>query len=93
MTQGTVKSTQEAIDAITRMNNALVGGLLDAITSFVNDGNSLNPEIFAGPRADAFYAQWETTGPSLTQAKADLQALVDEISNANADIQTAGGNA
>ena len=50
MTQGVVKSTTEAIQAIDNMKRTINGGLLDSISTFVSHGDSLNPENFAVDR-------------------------------------------
>ena len=93
MATGTVKSTQEAIDAITRMKTAIDTGLVDAITQFKADGDSLNPEIFDGGRAAAFYGEWPNVTAALDKAIEMVNGITQEIQNANADIQMAGGNA
>jgi uncharacterized protein YukE len=92
MAQGTVKSTQEAIEAIQRMTNTLQGGLVDALNQFKADGDSLNIENFDGARAAAFYSEWPDTKTALATAVERLTAITDEIMSANQDIQAAGGN-
>lgn len=92
MAAGTVKSTQEAIDAIQRMKTAIDTGLVDAITQFKTDGDSLNPENFDGGRAAAFYSEWPNVTAALDKAIDMVNGITEEVRNANSDIQMAGGN-
>ena len=92
MTQGVVKSTSEAIETITSMKNTINGGLIDAITTLVNHGNSLNTEIFDGPLAAQFYAEWPDTRTALNDAVTRLNMMSDDVMQVNTNIQAAGGN-
>ena len=92
MTQGVVKSTTEAIQAIDNMKRTINGGLLDSISTFVSHGDSLNPENFAGAKADQFYSEWPDTKAALSSALERLGMMSDDIMTVNTNIQTAGGN-
>jgi hypothetical protein len=92
MGQGVVKSTPEALTAIGNMKNTISGGLLDSITTFISNGDSLNPENFAGAKADQFYGEWPDTKAALNSALERLGMMSDDIMTVNTNIQTAGGN-
>lgn len=92
MSEGVVKSTPEAIEAIGRMQAAINGGLIDAISTIIREGNVLNPENFAGTKADAFYSEWPDTRSALTTAHERLMMMADDVMTVNTNIQTAGGN-
>jgi hypothetical protein len=93
MAHAVVKSTPEAITAIDNMKRTINGGLLDAITSFVSYGDSLNAENFSGGSADQFYLEWPDTKAALQTAVERLTMMSDDIMTVNTNIQTAGGNA
>lgn len=92
MTSGTVKSTQEALDAIQQMKSILNGGLADSINQFVTQGNILNPDNFDGAHAAGFYAEWPGTQTALQNAITSLNEISDNIMTVNTNIQGAGGN-
>lgn len=88
----TVKSTQEAIDAITQMQTIIGGGLLEALTSLKVQGDILNPANWDGPKAATFYENWPTTKTALDTLITELGELGTTIMTVNTDIQAAGGN-
>jgi hypothetical protein len=92
MSQGVVKSSPEALEAIRNMQNTINGGLLDAITTLIGYGDSLNLENFAGAKADEFYSEWPTTKTALSNAKTALDEMSNDIMTINTNIQSAGGN-
>jgi Proteins of 100 residues with WXG len=92
MSQGVVKSSPEALEAIRQMQNTINGGLMDAITTLMRYGDSLNLENFAGTKADEFYSEWPTTKTALTNAKTALEGMSNDIMSVNTNIQVAGGN-
>ena len=89
-----VLSTQEALDAISRLQATLNGGLIDAISAFINDGDFLTPEVWDGPHANAFRENWNAGGvrQALVAAKDELPTIVEHINSVNTAIQEAGGN-
>jgi uncharacterized protein YukE len=92
MGQGVVKSTAEAITAITNMKNTINGGLLENITSFIAYGDSLNADNFAGAKADEFYSEWPQTKTALNTAVERLNEMSNDVLTVNTNIQGAGGN-
>lgn len=92
MSDGTVKSTDAAKEAIGKMQAAINGGLMDAITTIVTQGNTLDPELWAGPKADEFYSEWPETRTALDTAHQRLEMMANDIMTVNTNIQTAGGN-
>lgn len=92
MSQGVVKSSPEALEAIRQMQNTINGGLMDAVTSLMRYGDSLNLDNFAGSKADEFYSEWPNTKTALTNAKSALENMSNDIMTVNTNIQTAGGN-
>jgi hypothetical protein len=89
-----VLSTQEALDAISRMQATLNGGLIDALTAFVRDGDLLTPDAWDGPHANSFRENWTAGGvrQALENAKNELPTIVEAINSVNVAIQEAGGN-
>lgn len=92
MGQGVVKSTSEAITAITNMKNTINGGLTENISSFIAYGDSLNADNFAGAKADEFYSEWPDTKAALNTAIERLNGMSDDVLMVNNNIQGAGGN-
>jgi len=93
MPTGTVKSTQEAIDAIQRMLNQINGGLTDAISQFKSDGEIVNnPEMYEGTAAAGFRSEWPGVKGALDTAIRELNELADNVRAVNSNIQSAGGN-
>jgi hypothetical protein len=92
MGQGVVKSTPDAISAIDSMKRTIAAGLLESIETFISFGDSLNPENFAGSKADQFYGEWPDTKRSLQAAVERLTLMSDDIMTVNTNIQVAGGN-
>lgn len=88
----TVKSTQEAIDAITQMQNIIGGGLLEALTSLKVQGDILDPSIWDGPKAATFYENWPTTKTALDTLITELGEVSTNLMSVNTAIQQAGGN-
>jgi hypothetical protein len=89
-----VRSTTESLEAIGRMQATLNGGLIDALIAFINDGDILSPDLWAGPHADAFRSNWNEGGvrAALVSAKDELPTIVEHINSVNVAIQEAGGN-
>jgi uncharacterized protein YukE len=92
MSQGVVKSSPDALEAIQNMQNTINGGLMDAITTLIGYGDSLNLDNFAGAKADEFYSEWPSTKNALTSAKTALEGMSNDIMTINTNIQAAGGN-
>lgn len=92
MGQGVVKSTPEALSAISSMKNTISGGLLENINTFISYADSLNTENFAGAKADQFYAEWPETKIALNTALERLGLMSDDVLTVNTNIQSAGGN-
>lgn len=93
MPTGTVKSTQEAIDAIQRMMNAINGGLTDAISQFKTDGEIVNdPDKYEGTAAAGFRSEWPGVKTALDTTITKLNELADNVMAVNSNIQEAGGN-
>lgn len=87
-----VKSTPEAIDAITRMRTVIEGGLLDQITALNAEAQVLSdPNHWAGPRADEFKGLWPDTHRHLETVRHDLHRLNDQLRTIQQNIQHAGG--
>jgi hypothetical protein len=93
MSTGDVTSKPEAIEAIDKMKTTINGGLLDSITTLITNGDLLNPENFAGTKADEFYTEWPDTKAALRTAHERLGMMSNDIMTVNTNIQAAGGNA
>ena len=88
MTQGVVKSTTEAIQAIDNMKKTINGGLLGQHQHVRESWRQPQPENFAGGSAEAFYAEWPDTKRGLQTAIERLTMMSDDIMTVNTNIQT-----
>ncbi len=86
-----VKSTPEAIEAITRMRAVLDTGLAQQLQALDGAGVVLvEPNNWAGPKADQFRTMWPETSGQLKTAREALVALNDQLRAVQQNIQTAG---
>lgn len=86
-----VKSTPEAIDAITRMRSIVDSGLVQQIQSLNGEGARLmDANNWAGPKADEFRQVWPDTHRHLQAVREDLVRLSEQLRAIQQNIQTAG---
>lgn len=89
-----VKSTPEAIDAITSMRSIIEGVLASGFDQLVNKGDTAgNPNNWDGPLAEQFRNMWSVTTADLRKLRTDLGELQQYIAKVQANIQAAGGAA
>ncbi len=87
-----VKSTPEAIDAIGRMRAVIDSGLVQQIQLLNGEGGKLmDPNNWAGPKADEFKQLWPDTHRHLQAVREDLLRLNEQLRSIQQNIQTAGG--
>lgn len=87
-----IKSTPQAIDAITTMQAIINGGLTDQVQSLANAGDTAgDPGNWDGPLAEQFRQVWTDTKGNLNRVLADLGALRERLQVVQTNIQTAGG--
>jgi len=89
---GTVKTTQQAVDAITKMKAIIDGGLVEQITSLHREGTTLSqPENWDGSLAARFRGDWEQMHGTLEKVRTQLAELQTQIDGINKNIREAGG--
>lgn len=90
-----VLSTQQAKDAISKIQNIVNGGLSDQITALNNEGLTLSdPNVWDGPLAERFRSStWPETKSALDKAKNELEELRAQLDAISQNIMTAGGGA
>ena len=86
-----VKSTPEAIEAITRMRAVVDGGLVEQIQALHGEGGRLmDTTNWAGPKADEFRQVWPDTHRHLQTVREDLVRLSEQLRTIQQNIQAAG---
>ncbi|MPY93894.1 MAG: pyrophosphorylase [Acidimicrobiia bacterium] len=86
-----VKSTPEAIEAITRMRSVVDSGLVQQIQALNGEGARLmDTNNWAGPKADEFRQVWPDTHRHLQTVREDLVRLSEQLRAIQQNIQTAG---
>lgn len=86
-----VKSTPEAIDSISRMRAVIDSGLVEQLRALDTEGVLLmEPNHWAGPKADQFRQLWPDTRGHLQAARQALVELNDQLRIVQQNIQTAG---
>jgi hypothetical protein len=90
-----VLSSNEAQQAIGRMQQLINSGLMDQIAALNNEGTVLSdPNVWDGRLATEFRNQvWPDAKRALDTVHAQLVELRNRTEKINADIMTAGGNA
>jgi uncharacterized protein YukE len=90
-----VLSTDEAKQAINRMQTIINGNLSQEINSLAREGQILSdPNNWDGMLAQQFRdGVWPQTKAALDRAVAELEELRQQISKINTDIMMAGGSA
>lgn len=90
-----VLSSQEAKDAIMRIEQIISGGLTEQITALDQQGKILsNPNVWDGPLAIAFRdSTWPETKSALDKAKQELEELRSQLAQISTNIFQAGGGA
>lgn len=87
-----VKSTPEAINALGVMSTIINGGLSGELDRLGGQGAVLeDPMHWDGPLAARFRAEWPTTKAHLARMVADLEALRQQLTTIQGNIQAAGG--
>ncbi|MEM4202905.1 MAG: hypothetical protein QXS54_02430 [Candidatus Methanomethylicaceae archaeon] len=91
---GRVVSTQEALQAIDRMQQIINGGLVEQIEALNREGQRLSdPNVWDGRHAIEFRSQWPQTYQALMRAKNELEQVRANLQTVNRNIMAAGGNA
>ena len=89
---GTVKTTQQAVDAITKMKAIIDGGLVDQISALHREGTTLSqPVNWDGSLATRFRSDWEQMHGTLEKMRSQLTELQSQIDGINRNIREAGG--
>lgn len=89
-----VVSTQEALQAIDRMQQIINGGLVEQIEALNREGQRLSdPNVWDGRHAIEFRSQWPQTYQALMRAKNELEQVRANLQTVNRNIMAAGGNA
>ncbi len=90
---GRVLSSEQARQAIQKMQQLINGPLAEQIDALNREGQTLSdPSVWDGNRAQEFRNDWPQMHQTLTQAKQSLEDLRARIDAINRDIMTAGGN-
>ncbi|HZM40579.1 MAG TPA: hypothetical protein VFB94_15750 [Acidimicrobiales bacterium] len=92
MVTGNVRSSELSVTTAATMASTVEGSLNQAITDFIAQGDTLQPDNFDGPSAHLFYGEWPQYKTTLTTAVAQLADLAADLKLINAEIQAAGGN-
>jgi uncharacterized protein YukE len=88
----TIKSTPQAIEAISRMRGVINGGLLDQVTALKREGDILSDVAnWDGPLARQFTDSWPQTHATLLSMRDQLEKLNIELERVQQNIQAAGG--
>ena len=89
-----VLSTDEAKQAVTKMQQIINGPLLDQITALNKEGQTLSrPDVWDGQLAQQFRSNWPQTHNNLKNVQTQLEELRKAVDTINRDIMSAGGNA
>jgi uncharacterized protein YukE len=88
-----VLSTNQAKDAIKKMQRIINSGLVEQITQLNNEGQTLSDRnVWDGKLAEDFRGRWPDIHNALNKAKNDLSDLSKDLEKIAANIMTAGGN-
>ena len=87
-----IRSTDLSVSTAAAMANTVDTSLAQAISDFVAQGETLQPDNFNGPHANNFYNEWPEYKTTLNTAVTQLRDLSSDLKRINADIQAAGGN-
>lgn len=88
----TIKSTPQAIEAISRMRAVITGGLLDQLSLLNQEGGVLSDTgNWDGPLARQFTSTWPATHTHLMHTQQELVELNADLDRIQQAIQAAGG--
>ena len=88
-----VLSTDEAKQAITKMQQLINGPLLEQISALNKEGQTLSrSDVWDGQLASQFRSEWPQTHNTLKNVQTQLEELRRSIEKINQNIMTAGGN-
>lgn len=90
---GRVLATQEAKDAISKLQQIINGGFTDQVGQLNVQGQILSdPTKWDGPLAETFRSStWPETKAALEKAKTELEELRGQLQQISQNIMAAGG--